>query len=316
MRLRPETKKRVKKVLLWVIVSLAALFAVVYAVYLVEIAGVFAGGQRYPMGLDQSSLPKFVTFNQIEVDELDEVTKFRSGSGHSYTDPYEGCRSMKHYFVTSNKEGGINEVPIYSPVDGKITVSLWDNQDGTQVWIKPDGYPQFTVILFHVSKLDGVPWFSRVEAGQQIGWQKTNGNDVAIMQAGPFGWRFRSVFQVMDDKTFAEYAEYGITDREQMIISKKERDANPFECKGQMFTHSTRLPEDYVPINAEPEMDAAGQSQQRYASQQACEQASGRTCQHISCDATQANGPDCPQGAQPGWYPTIDTDPANSPSNR
>lgn len=295
--MQPKTKKRIKKIGLRVLIGLAIFFALIYIVYLVEIAGVFASGRRYPMAEDQSNLPKFVKFNQIAVDELDEITKFRSGAGHSYTDTYEDCSSMKHYFITTNKEGGIKEVPIYSPVDGRITVSLWDNQDGTQVWIKPDGYPQFTVVLFHVSKLDGTPWFSRVKAGQQIGWQKTNGNDVAVMQAGPFGWRFRSVFQVMDDEAFAEYAKYGITDRGQMIISKEARDTSPFKCRGQAFTHGNRLPEDFIPINAKPE---GVEHQQRFKSQQECESAGGGSCQFISCDSLPA-GVKCDNNFQEGW---------------
>lgn len=327
MKLAIKNKKKIIKIASVVLAAVGLFFGLIYGVYLVEIVGLFNSGQRYPMGESQESLPKFIKHNPIDVEELDEVTKFRSGAGHSYADTYEDCSSMKHYIVTTNKQDDVKKVPIYSPVDGKVTFSLPDppslggsaeGKDGAQIWIKPDGYPEFTVILFHVTKLDDVSLFTRVEAGQQIGWQMTNGDDIAVMQAGSFGWRFRSAFKVMDDRAFAEYAEYGLTDRDQMIISKAERDANPLSCDGQAFVHSERRSEDIVLINAEPETDGEeqGQNYQTYRTRQECETASDRPCQYVKCDhdpEDSSMGPACPENTPEGWVQSMPGQPGQPP---
>ena len=44
-----------------------------------------------------SEIPQFVTHDYIDLDKITYITKFRSGSGHDYSDDYESCRNMKHY---------------------------------------------------------------------------------------------------------------------------------------------------------------------------------------------------------------------------
>src|SRR3989338_5428143 len=85
---------------------------------------------------DSGSAPQFIQADFIDLDKIAYISKFRSGSGHDFSGNGEKCRSMKHYFNTqdtrekmdafSQNNGippapdGNGDIPIYSPVDGKI----------------------------------------------------------------------------------------------------------------------------------------------------------------------------------------------------
>jgi len=45
------------------------------------------------------ALPKVVTASYFPTDLVQRVSRFRSGFGHDYSDDFEDCRSMKHYFI-------------------------------------------------------------------------------------------------------------------------------------------------------------------------------------------------------------------------
>ena len=51
--------------------------------------------------VDRDGVPKFITHTYIDLSYIREISRFRSGEGHSYTDAVETCRSMKHYFKVS-----------------------------------------------------------------------------------------------------------------------------------------------------------------------------------------------------------------------
>jgi hypothetical protein len=48
--------------------------------------------------IDKSGIPKFVETNYLEMSKIYWISKFRSAVGHDYSDAFEHCRSMKHYF--------------------------------------------------------------------------------------------------------------------------------------------------------------------------------------------------------------------------
>ena len=46
-------------------------------------------------------VPRFVSTNYIDVAKIFAISKFRSASGHNYSDDFEYCSSMKHYLADS-----------------------------------------------------------------------------------------------------------------------------------------------------------------------------------------------------------------------
>ena len=61
------------------------------------------------------SLPKFVRVSYMEFDSIGRVSTFRSGAGHDFSDDYEYCRSMKHYFEPKNFHIPNVNINIYNP---------------------------------------------------------------------------------------------------------------------------------------------------------------------------------------------------------
>ncbi len=208
------------------------------------------GGFLAFRGEKGTAAPQFIQADFIDLSKVFAISKFRSGSGHDFSrGSGETCRSMKHYFNVQRPEGveqlisenkgippqpdGKTDIPIYSPVDGKI-VSIESEQIsiGKQVYIRSNPYPDFTVRLFHIYLLPDVKKGAKVRAGQKIGvigqYQNT---DIAIMQ----GRKFVSYFEVMSDNIFAKYQALGVKNRNELIISKAERDVNPLRCNGEWF---------------------------------------------------------------------------------
>lgn len=221
---------------------------VIFGVALVSIAVTFI----VQPSVETDVLPQFIQADFIDLDKIYSISKFRSGAGHDFSGNGEHCRSMKHYFNTQDtrakmvsydqgngippKPDGMNDINIYSPVDGKIiAVESEQMPIGEQIYIRPESNPDYTVRLFHIYLDNGFQKGSRVSAGQKIGvisqYQNT---DIAIM-AGGFGDNFVSYFDGMPDSVFAKYRERGVKSREELIISREARDVSPFQCNGEMF---------------------------------------------------------------------------------
>ncbi|MBI2450459.1 MAG: hypothetical protein HYV47_02910 [Candidatus Nealsonbacteria bacterium] len=221
-------------------------------VIVIAVLGVAAGvgGFLAFRGEKVTAAPQFIQADFIDLAKVFAISKFRSGSGHDFSQGSgETCRSMKHYFNVLRPEGveqlinknkgippgpdGQTDIPIYSPVDGKIIgVESERMPIGEQIYIKPDFYSGFTVRLFHIYLLPDIKKGAKIKAGQKIGvigqYQNT---DIAIMQ----GRKFISYFEVMPDNIFAKYQALGVKNRSELIISKAERDANPLQCNGEQF---------------------------------------------------------------------------------
>lgn len=191
--------------------------------------------------VDSYGIPKFVNANYIELHKIYRISKFRSGFGHDYSDDFEDCRSMKHYF---QPKGSVNwsGVGIYSPVTGTV-IDLNDGWAGTQVRIKSDLYPAFYFILFHVNLSSPLGINDMVSAGEKLGNHigSQTMSDIAVGVNTPNGWKLVSFFDVMTDSLFQNYQTRGASTRNHLIISKLARDADPLTCQGETFINSGNL---------------------------------------------------------------------------
>ncbi len=202
-------------------------------------------GQHAPWptyDLDPSDVPRFASSDAIDLSTIARVSRFRSGEGHDYSDDFESCRSMKHYYFP--KDGVLRStVRLYAPVDGTVIGTIEEYEGGTlskgkQVGIRPDGYPAFWAIVFHVNLDSPLTVGDRVTAGQLLGTSaKQDGTvtDVAFWVHTPIGNRLLSFFECMSDSVFVNYQTRGVATRETPIITRAERDADPLTCIGEQF---------------------------------------------------------------------------------
>jgi len=177
------------------------------------------------------SQPVKVTADYIELGRITRISKFRSGVGHDYSDSYESCRSMKHYFVP-----GSYPVKIFSPVNGTISY-LTVEWAGTQVGIKAGAR---TFVIFHVNVFSTLKVGDVVTAGQQIGTHigSQTWSDIAVWE----GNRLLSYFNVMTDAVFQNYKNRGVGARSDLIITQAARDADPLTCSGDTFASQGNIP--------------------------------------------------------------------------
>lgn len=189
--------------------------------------------------LDARGVPTFITHNYLDVGAIRQISRFRSGEGHSYTDDFETCRSMKHYFVPRGSTGW-ETIRIQAPVTGTIAYARAESNNlGTQIGITPADYPAFTVILFHVAPTMPLPDGASVEAGQPIGTHigTQTWSDVTIRVQTPRGTALVSWFDALTESALAAYTSRGLASRAAAIISRSERDANPLGCNGETFAN-------------------------------------------------------------------------------
>lgn len=198
--------------------------------------------------------PKFIVANFVDPSKIYLITKFRSGVGHDFsTNSGETCRSMKHYLsaldpaapdykIEGNGEKSAMptpvqgvDVPIYSPVDGVVSIEVGDGIPINQaVDIVPNNYKMFTIRLMHVFPIKGLKVGQNVKAGQQVGLVLRNQTfdfDIETMVNDPkYKSRYISVFMAMTDNVFAQWQKRGAPAREKFVLSKASVDANPWKC--------------------------------------------------------------------------------------
>lgn len=180
-------------------------------------------------------LPRFISHQYIDLDGIGRISRFRSGFGHNYSDAFESCRSMKHYF--SPRPGvDAGSIRVYSPVDGEV-VRVTPEWAGTQIRIRPAAYPAFEIILFHARVTIPLEVGTRLSAGQPLGTHvgSQTSSDVAVGVANPSGWQLVSWFDVLDEAAFDAYRARGVTDSSDVIISRSQRDSQPLNCSGEQF---------------------------------------------------------------------------------
>jgi hypothetical protein len=198
--------------------------------------------KTFPAEFPTDPLPRFVNTNYIELDKISRISYFRSAVGLSFWDEFEFCRNMKHYFQPRDDVDWA-AVKIFSPVDGQIS-KLDVDWGGIWVHIIPDLYPQFTFTIFHVALDPTISEGMHVAEGQQLGTHvgTMTTSDIAVGWNIIEGFKFVSFFEVMTDELFETFANRGIQSREEMIITKEERDEDPLTCEGEIFTYRGTLP--------------------------------------------------------------------------
>jgi hypothetical protein len=201
--------------------------------------------------LDSLGIPRFAPATYIGLDSIARISKFRSAAGHDYSDDFESCRSMKHYFQPRFGSDW-NLVPIYAPVSGKLT-RLFTESAGWQIQIRPTAQPAFTFILFHVTPTLALDTGLTLMAGQILGHHVgvQTASDVAVRVETPSGSRMVSWFDVMTDSLFAVFQARGVPSREGAVISRAARDAQPLSCNAGAFADSGSLP-NWFAMNISP----------------------------------------------------------------
>ena len=199
------------------------------------------GNENGTYDVDANGIPRFVYAYYIELVKIHLISKFRSGIGHSYSDDFESCRSMKHYFQPKASAAWA-KVKIFSPVDGTVT-RVTEDEDGAQVRIKSKEYPAFFFILFHVNLSNPLSVDDEVTEEQMLGTHigSQTMSDIAVGVNTPGGWKLVSYFDVIADVVFQDYKARGVNSRNAAVISKQARDADPLTCSGENFADSGNL---------------------------------------------------------------------------
>jgi hypothetical protein len=201
--------------------------------------------------IDKDGIPKFVNTNYIELSKIYRISKYRSSVGHDYSDSYEQCRSLKHYFQPKDNVDWTT-VNIYSPISGTITRVESESIGGTKIEIASDDYPAFRISIFHINLIGARAVDDKVSAGEQLGTHigSQTYSDVSVIVNDPTKQgRMVSWFDIITDNVFNEYAARGVISRSDMIISKSERDAHPLTCSGETFTTAVDPLESWVILN-------------------------------------------------------------------
>ena len=198
------------------------------------------------------------------------------------TDPTETNRSMKHYFSplgSLRTSGSNNTLELHAPFEGTIYRVTDEGHDSgfinKQVWIQSSSSPDIFAIIFHVNLLDIFPsywndypaeyWayhgdddsdFDRrtVSSGEVIGYADLRGtiSDIAILKkVSDSEYHYISYFDetVMTEQVFATYRQYGLTNRDDIIISKEYRNSHPlsedcWDSRRESDWHSLKKIED------------------------------------------------------------------------
>ncbi len=190
---------------------------------------------------------RFITANLLDLSQIAGFSKYRSCAGHDYRNPVASTgvkesspRSMKHYVMVRDDLRGENGVvKALAPFDGKISV-IDDDGGGIgdqQIWLTPDSISprQWHFVFFHIDLADGLKKGSKVVVGQAIGTanlsrgpDSATGNfDIAVKYTRPFRVpALDAPFAHMAQNVLAEYAKYGLTEKD-LAISEAERDAKP-----------------------------------------------------------------------------------------
>jgi hypothetical protein len=233
--------------------SFSGSFELVDAAGTTAAEGILTGnkGECAKYDIETHGIPKFVRSDYTQLSKIEMISKFRSSAGHSFTDGNEICRSMKHYYSAYDSLRENNTVAIYSPVDGTISSVSNDGHGASiglnnkQIQIKPDEQPAFVFILFHCDLVSSaVVTGKKIQAGELLGYgrlyyedlgEHAGSFDIAVWVNTPSGLRLVSYFETLEDVVFNTYISRGAVSRQDFIITKEMRDADPLECDGEAF---------------------------------------------------------------------------------
>lgn len=195
---------------------------------------------------DPNFIPKFVDTNYIELEKIWMISLFRSSEGHDFSDTFESCRSMKHYFKPYEHVDW-SKVRIFAPVDGTV-INIHEEWAGTQIEIRSNHQPNYSFVIFHLHLNTKIIEGSQVTEGMEIGTHvgKVTHSDIAVFNNSSIGNRLVSYFDVMTDDLFSQYQIRGVQNRSDLIISRSQRDEESLLCDGYTFTNQRNLPNWFV----------------------------------------------------------------------
>jgi hypothetical protein len=189
-----------------------------------------------------SGLPILIEADYINLESIEWVSLFRSSSGHDFSDDFEVCRSMKHYFNPISTVDW-SAIQVYSPMNG--TIAGWSNEGdkGTTITFESSVFPGVVITVFHVSLTSPPAIGDTVAAGDLLGthYGSESNSDIAVGIVTPDGYTLVSYFNVMTDDVFQDYEARGASSRSDFIITATERDADPLTCDGEEFSSSGTL---------------------------------------------------------------------------
>lgn len=201
--------------------------------------------------LVNQAVPQLATADFTDVTTyIENISLFRSAAGHDYSDRFESCRSMKHYFSPRLEERLNDNVPVFAPFAGTIVLlnTEWEGlvDDGVtdqRVFIRSESIPAVLTVLFHIDLMSSdLVAGSSVSSGQQLGYARmvrdgsvSNDFDIGAQINTSTGVRYVSYFELMEAGIFSGYSSFG-ANRSDFIITETERDADPLTCDGETFT--------------------------------------------------------------------------------
>lgn len=219
--------------------------------------------------------PPLIVVNFTELGKIQRISRYRSCAGHVTVpqDGREARRNMKHYFWVKPEYNKSNEVAIFAPYDGYVSV-LRDEPELSlegEIWISPHkifamlppiGAWNFSVQ--HIDVRDDLRVGDQVASGELIGYaalspERGDSFDIVYAKLGlppkridnwtaPFA-DLDSVFARMSDNVFAEYRDKGITSLDDIIISKEARDRALCEYQGEgPYFENQEASDDWVMI--------------------------------------------------------------------
>ena len=186
-------------------------------------------------------VPQIVTSHYVPLAQVQQVSRFRSGAGHSFTDDFETCSSMKHYFRFFPSLDW-TQVPVFSPFDGVIAMLSPETLEtgapaGHQIWVVSRQNPAYVVLIFHADPLPGLRVGDVVGSGEQIA--KHTGNhtwsDISFEAITTGGMRNMSYLAAMPPELFDDFQARGASSIDDFIYTPEYRAQNPIQCSGESF---------------------------------------------------------------------------------
>lgn len=238
---------------------LSSIFAAAFLVLAGPAGAEFSQYDTQTYDITALGVPKFINTNYIDLTKITQISKFRSGAGHDYSDGtqfgtdvfkaqgvIEACSSMKHYFGQPD-----TSTDITAPGSG-IVSRIFEESLGSQVHITSDVQPAFTIIIFHVRADKPFSVGDHITEGQHLGKHFTidTMSDIAVAVHTPTGYHLVSYFETLTDAGFAPFKARGIASPSDLVITRAQRAAAPITCAGAAFANAPLIGgSDYVPLS-------------------------------------------------------------------
>lgn len=219
--------------------------------------------------IDADNPPQFIQSNVVDLGKVTMISKFRSGAGHDHSyGSNETCRSMKHYFYNVGPDERLlpkeqladpvegKDRTIMSPVNGTIDrIERGDRKLNDEITIIAHSHSDIKIRLQHVTPLASIKK-GQVTAGQPVGVAGQSFDVVLERLVFPtMKTQYISYFAAMPDKVFAEYQSNGVKSRDELIITRSQRDAKPLQCdENELFIRNPSISfnEDFVYLRGSP----------------------------------------------------------------